>query len=119
MLATNEAAGKSCTRPVFSQRESDPVAVRAIISYDDTQNDHDGLMLGAILADAGAKLTLAYVRHSTQASQDGELIAGHEADAVLESGARWLDDPYVERRVVVSPSTGEGLAWLARREEAE
>ena len=42
------------------------MSVRAIVSYDDTENDHDALMLGRVLADAGAQLTLAYVRHSTQ-----------------------------------------------------
>ena len=42
------------------------MAPRAIISYDDTPGDHDALMLGRILADAGASLTLAYVRHCTQ-----------------------------------------------------
>jgi hypothetical protein len=38
---------------------SRPMAPHAIISYDDTQNDHDALMLGRILGDAGARLTLA------------------------------------------------------------
>ena len=36
----------------------------AIVSYDDTPNDHDALMLGRTLRDAGARLTLAYVRHA-------------------------------------------------------
>ena len=36
------------------------MAPRAIISYDDTQTDHDALMLGRILGDAGATLMLAY-----------------------------------------------------------
>ncbi len=43
------------------------MAPRAIISYDDTPGDHDALMLGRILADAGASLTLAYVRHTHRA----------------------------------------------------
>ena len=34
------------------------MAPRAIISYDDTPGDHDALMLGRVLADAGASLTL-------------------------------------------------------------
>ena len=67
------------------------MATKAIISYDDTQNDHDALMLGRVLAEAGAELTLAYVRHTTQA----------------------------ERRVVVSGSTAEGLKWLAEEEDAD
>jgi len=95
------------------------MAPHAIISYDDTQNDHDALMLGRILGDAGAKLTLAYVRHTTHTKSDSERLAGHEADALLERGARWLEDPYVERRVVLSASTGEGLGWLALQERAD
>jgi nucleotide-binding universal stress UspA family protein len=92
---------------------------RAIVSYDDTQNDHDALMLGRILRDAGAKLTLAYVRHATDSRAEREQLSQQEADALLERGARWLDDQYMERRVVLSPSTGEGLAWLAAQEPAD
>ena len=95
------------------------MALHAIISYDDTQNDHDALMLGRLLGDLGTKLTLAYVRHTTQARRDREELAEHEAEALLERGARWLEDPYVERRVVLSASTGEGLGWLARQEQAD
>ncbi len=85
----------------------------AIVSYDDTPNDHDALMLGRTLRDAGARLTLAYVRHAVHRCPDAEELCHHEADALLERGARWLEEPDVERRVVVSASTGEGLAWLA------
>ena len=91
----------------------------AIISYDDTQNDHDALMLGRVLRDAGARLTLAYVRHATHRQPDAEQLSQHEADALLERGARWLDDQYVERRVVLSPSTPDGLRWLAEQEQAD
>ena len=91
----------------------------AIVSYDDTQSDHDALMLGRLLRDAGADLTLAYVRHATHRRPDQELLSQHEADRVLERGARWLDDTYVERRVVVSPSTGDGLGWLAGQDAAD
>jgi nucleotide-binding universal stress UspA family protein len=92
---------------------------RAIISYDDTQNDHDALALGRVLGDAGAKLTLAYVRHATQGRPDREQLAHHEAEALLERGSVWLDDPDVERRVVMSPSTSEGLSWLATQVRAD
>lgn len=91
----------------------------AIVSYDDTQSDHDALMLGRILRDAGAELTLAYVRHATHRRLDHEQLSQQEADQLLTRGARWLDDTYVERRVVVSPSTGEGLGWLASQERAD
>jgi nucleotide-binding universal stress UspA family protein len=95
------------------------MAPHAIISYDDSQNDHDALMLGRVLHSAGAKLTLAYVRHAVNASADAEQTAEHEARALLERGARWLDDPYIERRIVLSASTGEGLGWLATQDEAD
>jgi nucleotide-binding universal stress UspA family protein len=95
------------------------MATHAIISYDDTQNDHDALMLGRLLRDAGAKLTLAYVRHSAQTRPDHEQLAEHEAEALLERGTTWLEDPYIERRVVLSGSTGAGLSWLAGQIDAD
>ncbi|HUO69343.1 MAG TPA: universal stress protein [Solirubrobacteraceae bacterium] len=90
-----------------------------IVSYDATDNDHDALMLGRVLADAGARLTLAYVRHTTQSERAREELEEHEAEALLDRGAHWLGDADVQRRVVVSGSTGEGLKWLAEQEEAD
>jgi len=95
------------------------MASNAIVSYDDSLNDHDALMLGRVLADAGAQLTLAYVRHTTQAERTREELEEHEAEELLERGARWLENRDVERRVVVSASTGEGLKWLAEQEGAD
>jgi nucleotide-binding universal stress UspA family protein len=95
------------------------MAPHAIVSYDDTRNDHDALRLGRLLHDVGAKLTLAYVRHTTAARPDREDLEEHEAEALLERGARWLEDSYVERRVVLSGSTAEGLGWLAAEEQAD
>lgn len=91
----------------------------AIVSYDDTQNDHDALMLGRILRDAGARLTLAYVRHARHTRVEDEQLSQQEAEQLLERGARWLEDEFTERRVVVSPSTAEGLGWLAGQEQAD
>ena len=95
------------------------MAPRAIISYDDTPGDHDALMLGRILADAGASLTLAYVRHSTRTDRSHEALEEHEAEALLERGARWLAGLHVHTRVVLSPSTPEGLRQLAEQEDAD
>jgi nucleotide-binding universal stress UspA family protein len=92
---------------------------RAIISYDDTPGDHDALMLGRILADAGVSLTLAYVRHCTCDDCSQEELEEHEAEALLERGSRWLAGLDVDTRVVVSPSTPEGLRWLAESERAD
>jgi hypothetical protein len=90
------------------------MAPHAIISYDDTPNDQDALVLGQLLARAGARLTLAYVSHRG----DGE---DHAAWDLLERGALWLDELayHVDRRVVVSAATGEGLKWLALQECAD
>jgi len=95
------------------------MSINAIVSYDDTANDHDALVLGRLLADVGAELTLAYVRHTTQIERSREELEEHEAEALLERGASWLGDPDLARRVVVSGSTAEGLRWLAEQEEAQ
>jgi len=95
------------------------MAPKTIVSYDDTANDRDALMLGRLLAEAGAELTLAYVRHVTQAERTREEHEEHEAEALLEHGAQLLGDLEIERRVVVSPSTAEGLKWLAAREDTD
>ncbi len=95
------------------------MAPHAIISYDDTHNDRDALMLGRVLHQAGARLTLAYVRHVAQSRPDHEQLAEHEALALLERGTQWLDDPYAERRVVISASTGDGLGQLAGQAAAD
>lgn len=90
-----------------------------IVSYDDTLNDHDALALSRLLGTAGARLVLAYVRHTQEIEHTREELQEHEAEALLERGARWLADLEVERRVVVSASTGEGLKWLAEHEQAD
>ncbi|MEO6858126.1 MAG: universal stress protein, partial [Solirubrobacteraceae bacterium] len=96
-----------------------PMAPHAIISYDDTQDDHDALAMGRVLAEAGATLTLAYVRHIHQPHPDREQLAEHEAEGLLDRGAAWLEQPDVGRRVVMSASTGQGLGWLAEQEQAD
>jgi nucleotide-binding universal stress UspA family protein len=92
---------------------------RAIISYDDTPGDHDALMLGRILADAGASLTLAYVRHCTCEDCTQEELEEHQAEALLARGARWLAGLDVDTRVVVSPSTPDGLRRLIELQHAD
>ena len=95
------------------------MAPRAIISYDATPGDHDALVLGRILADAGASLTLAYVRHCIQNDCSQEQLEEHEAELLLARGARWLSGLAVDTRVIVSPSTPDGLRRLAEQEEAD
>ena len=95
------------------------MAPRAIISYDDTPGDHDALMLGRILADAGASLTLAYVRHCACEDCSQEELEEHEAEALLERGAERLADLEVDTRVMISPSTPEGLRQLIEERRAD
>jgi nucleotide-binding universal stress UspA family protein len=90
-----------------------------IVSYDGTPNDDDALALGRILARAGGELSLAYVRHSREYDPRREELAQHDAERRLEHGAQWLGDPDIPKHVVVSASTGEGLAQLAQEIGAE
>jgi nucleotide-binding universal stress UspA family protein len=89
-----------------------------IVSYDGTPNDDDALALGRLLARAGGRLGLAYVRHSREYDPRREELAQHDAERRLQHGAEWLGDPTIARHIVVSASTGEGLAQLAAREGA-
>ncbi len=76
-------------------------------------------MLGWLLAQAGATLQLAYVRHTIDRQREREELHGEEVEQLLEAGARALGDPDVPRRVVLSGSTAEGLRWLADQEDAD
>jgi nucleotide-binding universal stress UspA family protein len=89
-----------------------------IVSYDGTSNDDDALALAKILATTGASLALAYVRHSREFDPAREELAEHDAERRLQQGAAWLGDPDIPRHIVVSASTGEGLAKLAETEGA-
>jgi nucleotide-binding universal stress UspA family protein len=89
-----------------------------IVSYDGTPNDDDAIALAKALSDAGASLALAYVRHSREFDPEREVLAQHDAERRLERGAMWLGDPDVPQHIVISASTGEGLAQLALNEDA-
>lgn len=95
------------------------MAPTAIISYDGTANDHDALTLGRVLADAGLRLELAYVRHAVEPQREDEFLQEHEAARLLELGARALGDLDVARRIVVNASTADGLKLLAAERKAE
>ena len=90
-----------------------------IISYDGTDNDTDALALGRILGDAGARVSLAYVRHTVETDGQAEEAAQSQAQELLERGAQWLGHPEVSRHVILSGSTGEGLWTLAEQEGAD
>lgn len=94
------------------------MSTNIIVSYDGTPNDDDALALGKALARGGATLALAYVRHSREFDPRREELANHDAQRRLESGANWLGDPNIPRHIVMSASTGAGLAQLAQTEGA-
>lgn len=89
-----------------------------IVSYDGTPNDDDALALGRLLAQTGASLALAYVRHSREFDPRREELAEHDARRRLEHGAAGLGDPDIPTHIVVSASTGAGLEQLAEAEQA-
>lgn len=89
------------------------MALKIIVSYDDTDNDRDALALGRLLAYSGAELSLAYVRHSL-----GGALEEKEAEEMLARGAASVGAPDMPRHVVVNPGTSVGLAELAEREDA-
>lgn len=90
------------------------MALKIIVSYDDTDNDRDALALGRLLAFNGAELSLAYVRHSVGGALDEK-----QAEELLARGAASIGAPEMPRHVVVSPGTSVGLAELAEREGAD
>jgi nucleotide-binding universal stress UspA family protein len=95
------------------------MAAKIIVSYDGSDSDLDALAFGRLLATAGGSLALAYVRHSRESERRAEELAQHEAEALLEGGAKWLEQPDIPRYVVLSGSTPEGLRQLAEAEQAE
>jgi nucleotide-binding universal stress UspA family protein len=90
------------------------MALKIIVSYDDTDNDRDALALGRLLAVSGAELALAYVRHSF-----GESLEQKQAEELLERGAASVGTPDMPKHVVVNPATSVGLMELAEREKAD
>lgn len=90
------------------------MALKIIVSYDDTDNDRDALALGRLLATAGAELSLAYVRHSF-----GESLEQKQAEELLAHGAASVGSPDMPRHVVVNPNTSSGLIELAEKEGAD
>jgi len=94
------------------------MGAQIIVSYDGTTNDDDALMLGRMLAGAGATLSLAYVRHSREYDPRREEIGKHDAHRRLAQGAAWLQESDITTHVVVNPSTSAGLAALAAAEGA-
>jgi nucleotide-binding universal stress UspA family protein len=90
-----------------------------IISYDGTYNEDDAVALGSVFAQAGAEVSLAYVRHAPEEETSREILAQHEAESLLGRGAELLGDADVQRHVITDRSTPDGLRALAERTGAE
>jgi len=90
------------------------MALKIIVSYDDTDNDRDALALGGLLASPGAELSLAYVRHSF-----GESLDQRSAEELLARGAESIGAPDMPKYVVISPATSAGLGELVEGEGAD
>src|ERR1700710_3170094 len=91
-----------------------PMALKIIVSYDDSDNDRDALALGRLLAFSGAELSLAYVRHSF-----GESLDQHAAEELRARGADSVGTPDMPKYVVINPATSVGLAEVAEQEHAD
>jgi nucleotide-binding universal stress UspA family protein len=89
------------------------MALKIVVSYDDTDNDRDALALGRLLAGSGAELSLAYVRHSF-----GESLDQHAAEELLARGAASVGTPEMPKYVVINPATSVGLGELVEQEGA-
>jgi nucleotide-binding universal stress UspA family protein len=89
-----------------------------IVSYDGTSNDDDALALGRALGATGARLALAYVRHSREFDPRREELARHDADRRLRTGVQLLGRDDVATHVIFSASTDGGLEQLADAEGA-
>jgi nucleotide-binding universal stress UspA family protein len=95
------------------------MSTKVIVSYDGTANEDDAVALGRLFGQAGAEVSLAYVRHAPEPDSAREDIAQHEAQALLGRGAELLGDQNAACHVVSDRSTPEGLAALAEREGAD
>lgn len=95
------------------------MSANIIISYDGTNNEDDAVALGRLFANAGADVSLAYVRHAPEEDTSREILAQHEAEELLVRGAELLGDSDAQRYVITDRSTPEGLSALAQQVEAD
>ena len=91
---------------------------RSSFRYDGTDNDHDALALGSLLAGPAGALELAYVRHAHEVESGRERLVEKDAEALLAAGAAVIGRPDIPQHVSLSASTPEGLRALALDEEA-
>jgi nucleotide-binding universal stress UspA family protein len=94
------------------------MSAKLIVSYDGTNNEDDAIALGRLFAQAGAEVALAYVRHTQEPEPDREVLAQHDAEALLQRGGELLGVHDAACYVVSDRSTPEGLRALAEQEGA-
>lgn len=92
---------------------------KIIISYDGTNNEDDALVLGRLLAKAGAEVSLAYVRHNQEPEPDREKLVQEQAESLVERGTELLGVQGAESYVVEDRSTPAGLRALAEKIDAD
>jgi nucleotide-binding universal stress UspA family protein len=96
------------------------MSVKVIVSYDGTANEDDAIALGRRFADAGAEVSLAYVRHTHEPDRDRETLVDHEAQELLQRGASVFGEQALAGLdVVTDRSTPEGLRKLAEQRGAD
>jgi nucleotide-binding universal stress UspA family protein len=89
-----------------------------VVSYDGTPDDDDAIALGRLFAQAGASVSLAYVRHSRLKDEAAEERERRAADELLARGAQELG-PETQTQVLFDPSTAAALRALLEREGAD
>ena len=102
---------KEPTDKNFAHKGEPQMPAKIIVSYDGTANEDDAVVLGRILAQAGAEVALAYVRHTDDSIGDTQ--------GILSRGLELLGNGNAATHVVTDRSTPEGLAALAEREQAD
>ena len=95
------------------------MSTKIIVSYDGTHNEDDAIALGRLLGDAGAEVSVAFVRHSHANTPADESVQQKQAEDAVARGVKLLGKAGAQGHVVVDPSTPHGLASLAEREGAE
>ncbi len=91
------------------------MSASVIISYDGTPNDDDALALGKMLAPAGFKLELAYVRHAREFDPSREEVAQHDAERRLERGEHSWATPGSSATSSLAPRQARRLDKLASK----
>lgn len=119
MIETKAAVTPTGRNGTQLREKSQQMSVNMIVSYDGTHNEDDAIALGRLFAQAGAEVSLAYVRHTSEEEPSREILAQHEAEGLLVRGAELLAQGEVARHVVTDRSTPEGLSALAARVGAD